>query len=294
MKKPLNSITVANLGYVEKLIDIPIFLFNMFNDYYVMPLKQPLRAMVAFSITLIRAKETYKILKTTKSPLKEITELQAEKLSRAVGIPVKAKFAYSKPFLKSEQFTIPMFNFFSFTTHGKIMKDSKRIAPPLCIFKGFFELVEKRIEKAYEQCKGDCAVVLSAHSLPLKLLKKRKDPYRHDLEVFLNYLKKRLKKPVYLSFQSKLGPVKWLEPTTEQIIKELSKEYSSILLFPISFTAENTETVYEIDKTYKELASKLKIELIRASCFNDSEEFIELLKTVCASFSPLHPPQGRV
>ncbi len=290
MKKHPNSITVANLGYVEKLIDIPVFLFNMFNDYHIIPLKQPLRAAVALTITLIRAKETYKILKKAKSPLKEITELQAEKLSRAVGIPANARFAYSKPFVKREQFTIPMFNFFSFTTHGKVLKNSKKIAPPFCVFAEFFELVERKIESAYKQCKGNCAVLLSAHSLPLKLLEKTKDPYRHDLEVILNYLKKRLKKPVYLSFQSKLGPVKWLEPSTEQMIKRLSKKYRSILIFPISFAAENTETVYEIDKIYKDVARKLKIELIRVSCFNDSEEFIELLKTVCTSFNPSHRP----
>ena len=280
MKKHPNSITVANLGYVEKLIDIPIFLFNMFNDYNIIPLKQPIRAIVALAITLLRAKETYKILKEARSPLKNITEIQAKKLSVLINKPVEAKFVYSRPFLKDEQFTIPMFNFFSFTTHGKIMRRSKKTAPPFCIFGEFFEYLERRIKKAFNECKGNSAILLSAHSLPVKLLEKTKDPYKHDLEVFINYLKKRLKKPIYLSFQSKLGPIKWLEPTTERMIIELSKKYSSILLIPISFSTENTETVYEIDKTYKDIAKKLNTELIRVSCFNDSEEFIGLLKTV--------------
>jgi len=294
MKEHLSSITVANLGYVEKLKDIPIFLFNMFNDYYIIPLRQPLRFTVALTITLLRAKETYKILKTVKSPLKRITELQAEKLSKAIGAPVKVGFSYSKPFLKNERFTIPMFNFFSFTTHGKIMKSSKKTAPPFCIFGEFFELVEKKIEKASKQCRGSCAVILSAHSLPLKLLENTKDPYRHDLEVFLNYLRKRLKKPIYLSFQSRLGPVRWLEPSTEKVIKKLSREYNSLLVFPISFAAENTETVYEIEKTYKSITRKLKTELIRIPCFNDSEEFIKFLKTVYGASTRFSRSQGTV
>jgi len=284
MKKHPVRLTLANLGYVEKITDIPIFLFNMFNDYNILPVKQPFRSIVAAFITLLRAKDTYKILKAKKSPLKEISQSQAAKLSKRIGIEVKARFSYSRPFLKKEESVIAMFNFFSYTTHGKIFKHSRKIAPPFCIYTEFFELIEGSIERALQNRSENCSILLSAHSLPLKLLTLRKDPYKHDLEVFLSYLKKRFKRPVFLSFQSKLGPIEWLKPTTEETIIKLSKQFKTIIIVPISFTTENTETAYEIDKTYKELASKLGVKLIRVNCFNDKEEFIGLLASVYTSF----------
>ncbi len=284
MKKALTELTLANLGYVEKITDIPIFLFNMFNDYNIIPIKQPFRSILAAFITILRAKETYKILKIKKSPLKAISQQQTEKLSKRIGIEVRTKFSYSWPFLKNETAVIPMFNFFSYTTHGEIFKHSKKVAPPFCIYPEFFDLVENYIEKAKKGCSKECAILLSAHSLPLKLLIQRKDPYKHDLEVFLNYLRKRLKQPVFLSFQSKLGPVEWLKPTTEETIIKLSKQFKTIIIVPISFSTDNTETVYEIDITYKNLASKLGVNLIRVECFNNKEEFIDLLATVYSSF----------
>lgn len=284
MKKLPVRLTLANLGYVEKIIDIPIFLFNMFNDYNILPTKQPFRSILATFLTLLRAKDTYKILKVKKSPLKEISQSQAEKLSKKIGVEVKAKFSYSRPFLKKEEATIPMFNFFSYTTHGKILKHSKKVAPPFCIYPEFFDLIENSIKSTQKYCLGNCAILLSAHSLPLKLLTSRKDPYKHDIDVFLNYLRKRLKKPVFLSFQSKLGPIEWLKPTTEEMIEKLSRGFDNIIAVPISFTAENTETIFEIDKIYKKKALKLHTNLIKVSCFDDKDDFIELLSTVYSSF----------
>ncbi len=284
MKKAQTELTLANLGYVEKIMDIPIFLFNMFNDYNIIPIKQPFRSILAIFITLLRTKDTYKILKIKKSPLKEISQSQAERLNKKLGIGVRAKFSYSWPFLKKEMAVIPMFNFFSYTTHGKIFKHSKKVAPPFCVYPEFFDLVENYIKKAQKNCSGNCAILLSAHSLPLKLLAKRKDPYKHDLEVFLNYLRKRLKQSVFLSFQSKLGPVEWLKPTTEETIIKLSKHFKTIIIVPISFTTDNTETIYEIDTTYKKLALNLGVNLIRVGCFNDKEWLINLLSVVYSSF----------
>ncbi len=287
MKKHFNSLTLANLGYIERPSDIPIFLYNMFSDYNILPLKQPIRAILALFITFIRFKDTYKILKISKSPLKLISQSQAEKLHKLLQLEIKVKFAYSKPFLKNEFLTIPMFNFFSFTTHGKILKRSKKITPPFCIYPIFFDLVEKILNDATKNCCSECAILLSAHSLPLKLLKERKDPYLNDLETFKNYLKKRINKPIYLSFQSKLGPIKWLEPSTENTLKILSKKYRCIVVFPISFTAENTETIHEIDRIYKKTATRVGVNLIRLNCFNDDDNFIKLLKEVYEGYLDL-------
>ncbi len=278
--KKLAKITITNLGSVEKATDIPFFLFNMFNDYNIIPIKQPLRGLIAAFLTIIRAKDTYKILKHSVSPLKQITKKQAEKLNKHSKLPVVANFVYTKPFLKKNSCTIAMFNFFSFTTYGKIIKSSHKVSPPFCLYPEFFDLVLYRISSIFDKCDEKKAILLSAHSLPTKLLKKTKDPYKHDLEVFTKFLRKRLKLPVYLSFQSKLGPIEWLEPSTETMIRNLKNYYNCLIVFPISFTTENTETVYELDKVYKNVAKSLDINLIRLHCFNDDNDFIELLKEV--------------
>ncbi len=263
------------MGAIEKTIDIPFFLFNMFNDKFILPLPQPIRAFVATMITIARFKETLKILKTTPSPLKKITYKQAELLEKLSNIKTEAAFVYSKPKIaKTDNSTvIAMYNFYSHTTHGKILEKAKQIKPPFCIYNEFFDMVKNRIEKELKSLNPTKTVILlSAHSIPEKHAKK--DIYAHDLAVFTRYLDKRLPSKVFLSFQSKLGPIRWLKPATEEKIKELSNLYENLLIFPISFTSENTETTNEIDIRYKNIALKNGYrKFIRINCFNYDKDF---------------------
>ncbi|AEA34192.1 ferrochelatase [Hippea maritima] len=276
----MKQAVLVNLGGIEKPTDIPVFLFSMFNDKHIMPLKQPFRAMVAFIITLLRAKKTYNILKLSPSPLVRITKRQAEKLSIKTNKHITYGFSYSKPYFNDCEGTfIVMQNFYSHTTHGKVL-ELKRTKPPLCIHKGFFELFESRINNALKN-HPNAAILLSAHSLPLKLLKKTNDPYRNDLEVFRLALSRILKKPIYLSFQSRLGPIEWLKPETEKEIKRLSKHYTELIILPVSFTTDNTETIVEIDRAYTKIAKDCGFRWIkRVNCFNDDGDFIEFLASI--------------
>ena len=279
MRHQNRKILLVNMGAIEKSSDILQFLFNMFNDRFILPLPQPLRFIIASTITALRFKETWKILKTTPSPLKNITKRQAKLLEKLTNIKTEAAFVYSKPKIKktSDTEVIAMYNFYSHTTHGKILEEAKRIRPPFCIYNEFFDMVKNKIENKLKGLNPKkTAVLLSAHSIPEKLAKK--DSYTDDLAVFRRYLDKRLASEVFLSFQSKLGPVKWLRPTTEEMIKKLSKNYENLVIFPISFTAENTETINEIDIVYQKLAYQKGFKRFeRVSCFNDEEDFIKFL-----------------
>lgn len=276
-------IVLLNLGGIKKPSDIPVFLFNMFNDKNILPIRQPFRALLSFFITLLRSKDTYLIYKNVKSPVFDIGFRQAEKIESILETDVKARFVYSKPFVKKGACVyIPLHSFYSHTTYGKILKNFKNVTPPFCIFGEFFDIIEGKIREALKkvpnELKQETSILLSAHSLPANLAKKTEDPYKNDLEVFTKYLKKRFAAPLFLSFQSKLGPVRWFEPSTEDMIKKLSRQYKALILVPVSFVNDNTETVYEEDIIYKKLAYECSFKYFdRVSCLNDDDGFMELL-----------------
>ena len=132
----------------------------------------------------------------------------------------------------------------------------------------------------------DFHLLFSAHSLPQSFIDEG-DPYLDQIKSTIDRLLKRLSDSPYnypdlkyqLAFQSKTGPVKWLEPSTEQAIESLSKsQCKDLFVVPISFVSDHIETLYEIDILYKELAEKHGIKLRRCRALNTSEKFIDAMK----------------
>jgi len=81
---------------------------------------------------------------------------------------------------------------------------------------------------------------------------------------------------VYLAYQSKVGPLKWLTPSLERVLEEIKNKKA--LIYPIAFTIDNSETVFELDIEYKEVAEKLGFKTYRVCrCPNDSESFVRAL-----------------
>ncbi len=126
--------------------------------------------------------------------------------------------------------------------------------------------------------RGDIKVLFSAHNLPESIVKKG-DPYVNQIEETIGEILKRLNIEWYLSYQSKSGPVKWLEPTTEEMLKRFAElGYKKILLVPISFVSDHIETLYEIDILYKGMAERLGMMFKRVDSLNTHPLFIEALK----------------
>ena len=101
-------------------------------------------------------------------------------------------------------------------------------------------------------------LIFSAHGLPEKNIKKG-DPYQWQVEQSVNKIVKSLNiKDLdwILSYQSRVGPLKWIGPSTEDIIVENSKAGKHIVLVPIAFVSEHSETLVELDIEYKEIADK--------------------------------------
>lgn len=127
---------------------------------------------------------------------------------------------------------------------------------------------------------SDVHVLFSAHSLPVKFIEEG-DPYAEQTNGTINAIIKRIDIKWSLSYQSKSGPVQWLEPSTELMIEELAgKGIKNLLVVPISFVSDHIETLYEIDILYKKMAGELGMRLERAASLNTSQLFISALQDI--------------
>ncbi|MBL7032313.1 MAG: ferrochelatase, partial [Nitrospira sp.] len=156
-------------------------------------------------------------------------------------------------------------------------------------FPEFIDSLADLIAEGTKEFSGsDLNILYSAHSLPQSFIDEG-DPYLDHIEKTIEKVNERLTKAPYnltdlkwhLSFQSKVGPVKWLEPAIGDTIETLAKEgCRNLFVVPISFVSDHIETLYEIDIQYKELAEKNGINLKRCASLNTSEKFIAALKSL--------------
>ncbi|HXW68809.1 MAG TPA: ferrochelatase, partial [Dissulfurispiraceae bacterium] len=144
----------------------------------------------------------------------------------------------------------------------------------------YINALAAQIEEGLKRFHTKPAVLFSAHSLPQKLVTSG-DPYVNEIRGTIDAVTKKLDLQWYLSYQSKTGPVKWLEPSTEQMLHELAgKGIKDLLVVPVSFVSDHIETLYEIDILYKGMAKDLGITLRRTEALNTSARFIEALADI--------------
>ncbi|XP_063939518.1 ferrochelatase-2, chloroplastic-like isoform X1 [Daucus carota subsp. sativus] len=232
------------------------------------------------------------------SPLRKITDEQAEALRKALcdkNIPanVYVGMRYWHPFteeaieqIKKDGITklvvLPLYPQFSISTSGSslrllesIFREDEYLAnmqhtviPSWYQRDGYIkamgDLIEKELEK-FDQPK-EVRIFFSAHGVPLAYVEEAGDPYKAEMEECIDLImeeleKRKLTNPYTLAYQSRVGPVEWLKPYTDETIIELGqKGVKSLLAVPISFVSEHIETLEEIDVEYKELALNSGIE----------------------------------
>ncbi|WP_028950060.1 ferrochelatase [Sulfurihydrogenibium subterraneum] len=140
------------------------------------------------------------------------------------------------------------------------------------------ENIKENLPKDYQKY----YFLFSAHSLPEKIILDG-DPYKHQTEETVKLIMENFKGVSYsLAYQSKVGPVKWLEPFTDQEIERLAKEgVKNLVVIPVSFVSEHSETLYELDYQYGNLAKELGIEnYIRIPTLKTHPKFIQTLKNL--------------
>ncbi len=123
-------------------------------------------------------------------------------------------------------------------------------------------------------------LLFSAHSLPLDVID-RGDSYPQEVGAGVQRVVEALgaTNPYILAYQSEVGPVRWLGPRTEQVIRELGqKGHKNVLVVPIAFTSDHIETLSELDKEYGHVASQAGITRYeRVPAFNDRPDFMDAL-----------------
>ena len=103
----------------------------------------------------------------------------------------------------------------------------------------------------------DFRVLFSAHGLPQKIVDQG-DPYRQQVEETVMAIRAEIGRPIdaKICYQSRVGPMRWLAPSTEDEIVRAGKEGKAVILVPVSFVSEHSETLYELDIMYKDLADQ--------------------------------------
>ncbi|KAM7260427.1 hypothetical protein ACFE04_016168 [Oxalis oulophora] len=297
------GVLLLNLGGPETLEDVQPFLFNLFADPDIIRLprlfgflQKPLAQFISVS-RAPKSKEGYASIGGG-SPLRRITDAQAEELKKALwskNVPaeVYVGMRYWHPFteeaieqIKKDGITklvvLPLYPQFSISTSGSSLRLLERIfredeylanmqhtvIPSWYQRDGYIKAMADLIQKEIEKFDDPRKVVIffSAHGVPLAYVEEAGDPYKAEMEECVDLIMEELEKrkitnAYTLAYQSRVGPVEWLKPYTDETIVELGKKgVKSLLAVPISFVSEHIETLEEIDVEYKELALKSGIE----------------------------------
>lgn len=296
-------VILLNIGGIYSPKKARSFLKNMFYDDNILTIKHPiLRKILANIIINSRINSTKKIYATLPngSRIFDLSQNLVDKLN-LVQSEFKFDFAfnYSEPYFKevlekyknAKEITLfPLFPQFSTTTvlsalqrSNSILNDfgfsgNVKVVKPFYKDKEFNTVIINKIKQNFDE---QATLIFSAHSLPQKIIKNGDSYFDETLEHF-DILKDELISQGYrfkdfvLSFQSKLGPIKWLEPNTIDIIKNL--EVKRALIYPISFCIDNSETDYELKIAYKELAQSLNYSFFRViDAPNDTQEFVNYI-----------------
>ncbi len=283
MKK---AIILFNLGGPDKIENVEPFLFNLFNDPAILNLPTFLRYPLAKLISNRRAPVAKKIYEELggSSPILKLTKEQSNALEVKLNqtqtdeykcfIVMRCWNPRAQDVVKDvrlygpeEIVLMPLYPQYSAATSGSSIKEWKKVCKKnnynvktstICCYPtdhNFINAHTKEIIKKIKDLKN-FKLIFSAHGLPEKNIKNG-DPYQWQVEQSVKKIIESLndkKLDWILSYQSRVGPLKWIGPSTEDTIIENSKIGKHIVLVPIAFVSEHSETLVELDIEYKEIA----------------------------------------
>lgn len=304
MKK---GVLLLNMGGPNSIDEVELFLKNMFADKYILPMSKQMRKLVGSIIIkkrLDEAKENYQAI-GGKSPLTETTLSLCKKVESLCGMPVRAGMRYVPPFSSKalNEFSkqgiddivlFPMYPHYSTTTTLSSVEDVQWqcellgykpeivTVEPYYVSDKYLQMQIDGIKEALStQDPQEYELLLSAHGLPMKIVEAG-DPYANHVEVNAYRIKERLRNEgvhfgdIRLVYQSKIGGGAWLEPNLVDVLRKPNN--LKVLIYPLAFTIDNSETVFELEIEHRDIAQKIGYEDYRvAKCPNDSDEFAEFI-----------------
>ena len=303
------AVVLYNLGCPEKNEDIKKFLFNLFNDPMIISLPTPLRWFLAKLISNRRAKTAHEIYKHLGggSPLLQNTIAQARDLNTTLSQtkdhdykvfvamrywhPMADNVAEQVKFYQPDEIILlPLYPQFSTTTVGSFINVWKRAVDKIdlncstkmiCCYpyeQGFIDSIVSSIRKTnHLDDVRDKRILFSAHGLPQKIIN-RGDPYQWQIEQTVNAVVEKISiKDLdwVVSYQSRVGPLEWIGPSTEEEIVRAGQDRKSIVIVPIAFVSEHSETLVELDIEYKKYSEIAGVNgFYRIPTVSVSNEFI--------------------
>ena len=305
------AVILFNLGGPDKLENVEPFLFNLFNDPAIINLPTFIRYPLAKLISNRRAPTAKKIYQELggSSPILKLTNDQSKALETKLNtddelseykcfVVMRCWHPRAEDVLEDvkcydpdEIILIPLYPQYSAATSGSSIKEWKDVCKKkkfkvktstICCYPtdhNFISAHKNEILKKINNLKN-YKLIFSAHGLPEKNIKKG-DPYQWQVEQSVNKIVEYLKienLDWILSYQSRVGPLKWIGPSTEEIIIKNSKLGKHIVLVPIAFVSEHSETLVELDIEYRELADKNGcINYTRVPALGTNKDFIKTM-----------------
>ncbi|MBT3280222.1 MAG: ferrochelatase [Campylobacteraceae bacterium] len=301
------ALVLLNMGAARSKDELEEFLINMFNDKNILTLKSDFwRSKLASYITTSRldeAWENYEVI-GGQSPLHEITQSLINKLQ--TNMPntfVTSAMRYTQPNafqcieeLEKKGITdiilLPLYPQYSTTTTKSSVEDFMYMCEDkftIKILKPFYknsDLNNIICDEILKQQNNDETInlIFSAHGLPQKVIDNG-DTYQIHIQEHIELIKKQLLsknakfESISLAYQSKVGPMKWLEPSLDNALKQFKDK--NVLIYPISFMIENSETDFELAIEYKEIAQELGIKEYKVcSCPNDKGSVVDMISNM--------------
>jgi ferrochelatase len=289
------GIVVFNLGGPDCLEAVEPFLRNLFSDPAVIDLpswaRKPLARYVARRRAPI-AREIYAQI-GGRSPILEETQRQARAIEAVLANRgFEARTFVAMRCTPERIVLLPLYPQFSTTTTNSSVEDWLRAARKagltapqsiVCCFptdKGFIDSLADLIHQTLTRRKPgvEYRLLLSAHGLPKRTIRKG-DPYRWQVERTATALVDRLGingLDWQICFQSRVGPLKWIEPFTDAEVRRAGGEGKGVIIAPIAFVSEHSETLVELDIEYAKLARAAGVpDYLRVPSVGTHPSFIE-------------------
>ncbi|MDF3074412.1 MAG: hemH [Alphaproteobacteria bacterium] len=281
------AVVLFNLGGPDSLAAVKPFLFNLFNDPAIIGVPKPIRYLLAKLISSRREKKAQAIYAQMggRSPILPQTQAQAEALQAALNAQGSDQWRcfiamrYWNPraavtlqeviqWRPDRVVLLPLYPQFSTTTTGSSLREWRELAEH-ANFKprttaitnyptnaGWIDAVAELARAAVGQAGRQPMVLFSAHGLPQKIVDAG-DPYQRQVERTVAALRSRLADLNFdseICYQSRVGPLKWIGPSTEACILRAAAQKRVIVVVPVAFVSEHSETLVELDIEYRHLA----------------------------------------
>jgi len=306
-KKCKKALVLLNMGGARNKNELKMFLTNMFNDKNILTLKSDFfRSILAKIIVTSRLDSAWKNYEEigNESPINPLTEKLVSKLDDILDdVSVYQVMRYTPPRANEcieelekkgikDIVLLPLYPQYSTTTTKSSLEDFEEsangkfnieIIDPFYKNALFNEAVIDTIKNSVEDY-NEYNLIFSAHGLPQKIVDAG-DPYQKHVQEHVEILSKNLEekniafKSISLAYQSKVGPMKWLEPALDEELKKYKDE--KVLIYPIAFIVDNSETDFELSIEYKEEADEIGIADYKVcKCVNYDDKFIEAIKDI--------------